>query len=167
MTLRLYSGNAGSGTFFLRLYNDSPGKPGAAISTLFTGPEPFPGPYAQDGNIVFSGLNQPLAPNTNYWLVLGENPGATFDLRWGVASIPTNPPGTGSGYQEHLAETQISGADWIVDRGGGAPGAAMAQINGVVPEPNAAMCFVLGGIAFLITVRFRRISKAAFPTPIA
>lgn len=166
VTLRLYSSNAGGGTFFLRLYDDSGGHPGVSLSTLFTGSEPFPGPYPQDGNIAFGGLNRSLAPNTNYWLVLGENPGAAFDLRWGVASIPTNPPGTGSGYQEHLATTSDQGTNWIVDRGGGAPGAALAQINAVVPEPNAAMSFVLGVVA-LMTVRLRRISKAGFQTPSA
>lgn len=55
--------------------------------------------------------------NTNYWLVLGLNVGATFDLRWGVTSSPTNPLGTGSGYQELNAVTANQGANWSLTNG--------------------------------------------------
>src|SRR5205085_5215121 len=57
-TLNLDSESGGSGTFFLRLYTDAAGQPGTALATLFTGPDPFPGPFPQSGNVFFGGLNQ-------------------------------------------------------------------------------------------------------------
>src|SRR5438067_775832 len=51
-TLTLDSESGGSGAFFLRLYADAAGQPGAALATLSAGPNPFPGPFPQNGNVL-------------------------------------------------------------------------------------------------------------------
>jgi hypothetical protein len=152
----LYSGSGGSGTFFVRLSADAAGQPGASIATLFSGPEPFTGALPQNGNILFGGLSQPLTPNTNYWLVLGENPGATFDLRWGTTASPTTPAGTGSGYQEVVATTINQGSTWGVSSGPGTS-VRLMQIT-AVPEPGSGIGLVLGVIA-VVTGRRRVTSR--------
>ena len=132
-TLTLFSGTAGSGNFFIDLYTDAAGQPGVSLANLFAGPNPFAGPtFPQFGDVLFGGLSQPLVPNTNYWIVLGERPGSVLDIRWGATSTPT---GTGSGFQPVSAATSNQGGNWQVllnspDK---------MQITTTVPEPGGVV----------------------------
>lgn len=156
-TLRLDTETGGgSGTFFLRLYADNGGQPASApLATLATGANPVSGPYPKDTNILFAGLNQSLAPNTNYWLVLGQNAGATFDLRWGAASNPTSPAGTGSGFQDVRAVTTNQGVNWSVNApGAGSPN--ILRLTASVPEPGSALLGLVGGCCLLLKRRRHR-----------
>ena len=156
-TLRLDSESGGGGTFFLRLYADSAGQPGSSpLVTLATGTNPVPAPYPKDANVLFGGLNQLLAPNTNYWLVLGQNAGATFDLRWAAASNPTNPVGTGSGYQEIRATTINQGVNWSVSSGPGVSPNILRLTASPVPEPGSVLLGLVGGCCLLLKRRCHR-----------
>jgi hypothetical protein len=138
-TLTLYSGTAGSGTFFLNLYSDAAGQPGTSLANLFTGPNPFAGPtFPQTGDVLFGGLSQALTPNTNYWLVLGESAGSALDIRWGSTSIPT---GTGSGFQAIAANTSNQGAGWSLSVN--IP--HKMQLT-AIPEPGSMLLGLLGGL---------------------
>jgi len=148
-TLNLDSESGGSGTFFLQLDTDAAGQPGTALATLFTGPDPFTGPFPQSGNILFGGLNQPVVPNTNYWLVLGENSGASFDLRWGSTS---NLTGTGSGFQTTNATTNNQGGTWSVSS---TTSHVMQLTATAAPEPSSLLLGLFGGCA-LLARRWRR-----------
>ena len=152
VTLTLYSDTGGSGTFFLDLYSDAGGVPGASLANLFTGTDPFPGAGAQSGNIQFSGLSQSVAPNTNYWLVLGLNAGPALDIRWGSTNTAT---GSGSGFQVTNANSPNSGGGWNVN----AASPHQAQIVATVPEPSTAIYLGLAAAA-LAALRYRLITKA-------
>ncbi len=147
-TLRLYTESAGSGIFFVDLYSDTAGKPGVSLANLFTGPNPFVGPFPQTGNILFGGLNQSLAPNTNYWVVLGESAGSVLDIRWGSTGSAA---GTGSGFQTTHASTPNQGAGWDVTVGS----PHQMQITAAaIPEPaNVLLAFVGGGCLLVASRR--------------
>ena len=146
-TLTLYSESAGSGTFFVDLYADAAGHPAPALANLFTGPNPFGPTFPQSGNILFSGLNQTLTPNTNYWVVLGESAGSALDIRWGSTSNLDRHrqrlPGDG---REHAQSGRGLGSEC---RG---PPHKM-QITATVPEPASALLALFG--CFLLVRRAR------------
>jgi hypothetical protein len=146
-TLTLYSESAGSGTFFVDLYSDAAGQPGASLANLFTGPNPFGPTFPQSGNILFGGLNQALTPNTNYWIVLGESAGSALDIRWGSSSILT---GTGSGFQANSANTPNQGGGWQVNTS--TP--HKMQLTATIPEP-ASLLLVMLGCGLLLVARRR------------
>jgi hypothetical protein len=148
-TLRLYSENAGSGNFFVDLYSDAAGQPGASLANLFTGPNPFSGTFPQTGNILFGGLSQTLAPNTNYWVVLGESAGSALDIRWGSTGTAT---GSGSGFQATNANTPNQGGGWGVN----AAGPHQMQLTAIIPEPASVLLVLLGGSLLLIVRRCAR-----------
>jgi hypothetical protein len=140
-TLNLSSG-PGSGNFFLSLYSDTSNRPGTLIANLFTGTN------STNGDRTFSGLNQLLLPNTNYWLVLGDTPGATLDVGWGVTTTTT---GTGSGFQATAAFSNDSGADWTITN---VPQQTQI-VASAVPEPRSALLALLGGGGLLLARHFR------------
>jgi hypothetical protein len=141
-TLTLFAGNQGSGTFFVKLYSDTAGVPGISLATLFLGANPFPGPFSQSGDILFGGLSQPLAPSTNYWIVVGESSGSVLDIRWGSTSLTA---GTGSGFQTIAATTPNSGGGWTTS---GAP--HKMQLTATVPEPGSALLVTFVGGLLLV-----------------
>lgn len=139
--LRLYTESVGgSGTFFLRLFSDNAGQPGTSLATLVSGPNPLTVGF-QGTNVAFDGLSAPLSANTNYWIVLGDNPGPALDLRWGVAF----PPGSGIGYQTLNAFSGNQGATWTLQ---GSVATQMQLTATVVPEPGSML---LGGLGLAAT----------------
>jgi hypothetical protein len=146
-TLKLYTENFGSGTFFVKLFSDNSGQPGTALATLASGPNPLSVGF-QATDVAFNGLNQPLLANTNYWIVFGDNPGAALDLRWSVV----NPGGSGVGYQAFRCSTGNQGVSWgsfDTDH------AMQMQLTGfvVVPEPSSML---LGGLGLASIWGLRR-----------
>lgn len=149
-TLNL-SVNPGAGTFFLRLYSDVAGQPGSAIATFYDGPS------LGSGAIAFNNLNQVLLPSTNYWLVLGENPGSTLAVNWGITSTLT---GTGSGFQTNAGLTTNSGVNWQTFTN--VPYQTQLTAT-VVPEPSVA--FLSGvGLVVLVVLKRRHIRSASHST---
>jgi hypothetical protein len=134
-TLRFFSQNGGTGTFFLKLFSDNAGQPGTALATLASGPNPLSG---LQGDVTFSGLNQLLSANTNYWIVFGDNPGPSLDLRWGVA----NPGGSGVGFQNLIGNTGNQGTSWGLET----THAMQMQLTGsvFVPEPGSMALGLIG-----------------------
>lgn len=152
--LRLYPNTTPSGPFFLRLYSDASGQPGSTIATLFNGTN------TASGQVFFPGYNQPLLPNTNYWLVLGEPAGSSFAQFWGATTTTT---GTGPGFQTTSAITNNGGATWSTRDF--APFQAQITAN-VVPEPGSTLCFLTGAVTLVVLGR-RRLSKGAPKSPTA
>ncbi|MBI3880928.1 MAG: PEP-CTERM sorting domain-containing protein [Verrucomicrobia bacterium] len=152
VTLRL-SYISGSGTFSLSLYSDNANQPGTSLATLFTGINPG------SGDILFGGLNQPLAPSSNYWLVLGENAGATMNLGWGVT---LSSAGSGSGFQTTTARSLNQGVNWSVDNS-----APFQAVITAVPEPGSALLGLLGGGGLLWAARRDRRGSRDDIAPIA
>jgi hypothetical protein len=119
------------------------------LATLASGPNPLTAGF-QGTNVAFDGLSQLLLPNTNYWIVFGENAGPSLDLRWGAAS----PPGSGVGYQTVTAFTGNQEASWTLQGGF----AAQMQLTAtVVPEPGSAALGLIGSAG----IWFARRSKTA------
>ncbi len=145
VTLNLFS-SGGSGNFFLDLYSDNANQPGISLANLYTGPT------LGTGDILFSNLNLPLSPNTNYWLVLGDTTGSTLSLSWGVTTTLT---GTGSGFQTTAALTTDSGMNWFVFNN--APYRTQITAS-TVPEPTTMLLGALGGFGLLAASR-RRLSR--------
>jgi PEP-CTERM motif len=139
--------SGGAGTFFVDLYSNTAGKPGLVLATLVTSTDPG------SGHVTFSNLNQTLAPNTTYWIVLGENSSSHLALGWGVTADTS---GTGSGFQTLNATSQDSGTTWSTTTS--AP-YQMQLIASAVPEPSSAVCLVLGGFAVLALTLRRRSSR--------
>lgn len=153
-TLTLYADNAGSGNFAIDLYSDAAGVPGAPVANLFTGPNPFAGPtFSASGDVLFSGLNQPLTANTDYWIVLHESAGSSLDIRWGSTSSLT---GTGSGFQSAAAQSPNAGVGWNPE------GSAHKMQLTAVPEPASA-CILAGVLAAAGILSRRRRHVAGVP----
>jgi hypothetical protein len=155
-TLKLYTESFGSGTFFVRLFSDAAGQPGTSLATLASGPNPLSVGF-QPTDVTFNGLNQLLSANTNYWIVFGDNPGASLDLRWSVA----NPGGSGVGYQAFRCSTGNQGISWgsfDTDH------AMQMQLTGVVvvPEPGSMVLGLIGAGGVWLARRTK--SRSEFPT---
>lgn len=153
VVLRLYTETGGSGTFFVRLFSDAAGQPGTSLATLASGPNPLTVGF-QGTNVSFDGFTQPLQPNTNYWIVFGDNAGPTLDLRWGVAL----PPGGGVGYQTINAFTGNQGASWTL-QGGFAT--QMQLTASIVPEPGSTALGLIGAGGLWLARRGQSARKSA------
>jgi hypothetical protein len=154
-TLKLYTESFGSGTFFVKLFADNAGQPGTALGTLTSGPNPLSVGF-QATDVTFNGLNQPLLANTNYWIVFGDNPGASLDLRWSVA----NPGGSGVGYQALRCSTLNQGGGWgsfDTDH------AMQMQLTGTVfvPEPGSMVLGLVGMGGMWLTRRIKNRTRAS------
>jgi hypothetical protein len=133
-----------AGEYRVDLYSDVAGQPGVLINHLFDDTTANKPP---SGLVQFSGLSQPLAPNTNYWLVLDVPTGEPTGLGWEATS---NNAGTGSGFQLSSKFSTNQGATWT-DRSA----AHKMQLTADVPEP-ASVGLMIFGAAACPTARGRR-----------
>lgn len=159
VTLNLHQAGSGSGTFFVSLYSKPASGvtgPGSFIASI-VGPSMAIGSLgtAQGSTWVSSALTIAMTPNTDYFIVAGEQ-SAGSGLLWGISSV------TYPDYTSVYSQTFNSGVAW--SSFGDQP--LRMQVQGdlsVVPEPAgymAASLLALFGIGHFARGYLRRKTDA-------
>lgn len=134
----------GSGTgLFTAIYNDL--VPGGQIANgLLSGPA---GPGT--GLFTYSSTGAILAPNTEYWLVLGITPGGSYSGTWNIAISGNETSSFGWTIVDFVRFTVSAGGPWAYGTGSG----HFSVSGGVIPEPTNGMMILMAPVGLLVLRR--------------
>lgn len=144
-SLSFNAGAAASGNLVLKVYSENAGKPGTQVGANLGSIDVS----TISGSISLSGLNVPLSPSTNYWLVIDNDAMVSGQLE---LAFSTSATGIGSPFS--FAQG-TGGANWSTF-----PGYALIGTITAVPEPGT-IWMVTACLGVLSAVCFRRMKKLA------